>query len=141
MRACDTRSVCAAVVPDDTATFAQRLLALLDEGRRTATYKLATLLSLLDCCVSESDASGRAPEAIPIRGLAERVVALYWPQTRPYRSSAGSVRLRQSTQPKATTPDAVAALRVQAEAAGATSLHTAAVRVPDAYERCLKQSS
>lgn len=32
----------------DALAFAQLLLNLLDEGRRTATYKLAVLLALID---------------------------------------------------------------------------------------------
>jgi hypothetical protein len=70
----------------DPLAFAQLLLALLDEGRRTATYKLAVLLALIDCCAKGSDASGRAPTQIPTRDLARRVVELYWPRCVPTRT-------------------------------------------------------
>ncbi len=77
--------------PDAALAWAQLLLTVLDEGRRTATYKLAVLLGLLDRCVVATDAHGRAPAAVPVRDLAHRVLELYWPQVRPYptgRSSA-----------------------------------------------------
>jgi hypothetical protein len=43
--------------------FAERLLEVIDSGRRTATYKLALLIALLDLCARHSDAGGRAPAA------------------------------------------------------------------------------
>ena len=43
------------------AGFAERLLEVIDSGRRTATYKLAVLLALLDLCARHSDTDGRAP--------------------------------------------------------------------------------
>ena len=45
------------------AGFAERLLEVIDSGRRTATYKLALLIALLDLCARHSDAGGRAPRA------------------------------------------------------------------------------
>jgi hypothetical protein len=65
--------------------FAERLLEVIDSGRRTATYKLALLPALLDLCARHSDAAGRAPAPLYTRDIAEQVAALYWPQTIPYR--------------------------------------------------------
>lgn len=48
----------------DALTFAQLLLNLLEEGRRTATYKLAVLLALIDCCAGGTDAGGTAPDVV-----------------------------------------------------------------------------
>jgi len=42
------------------AGFAERLLEVIDSGRRTATYKLALLMALLELCARRSDAQGRA---------------------------------------------------------------------------------
>jgi hypothetical protein len=39
--------------------FPERLLEVIDSGRRTATYKLALLIALLDLCARHSDAGGR----------------------------------------------------------------------------------
>ena len=71
---------------DDLLT--ERLLRVIDEGRRTATYKLALLLALIDV-VAESPGQ----EILPTRRIAERVLAIYYPQTRltsPTTGSSGS---------------------------------------------------
>lgn len=114
----------------DALAFAQLRLNLLDEGRRTATYKLAVLLALIDCCVVGTDASGQAPDAVPTHDLARRVLDLYWPQVRDYALPAGgAVVLRQSSQQRAVTVDAVRRLRTQAQPVRATT--------PAAAERLL----
>lgn len=120
---------------DDPLAFTQRLLSLLDEGRRTATYKLAVVLALIDCCAVHSDASGRAPDAISTRDLATRVAELYWPQVRPHETA--SRILRQSSQPRAIAVDSVAQLRDVAGRHGATTFEAARARVPGDVERCL----
>lgn len=120
--------------PDAALAWAQLLLAVLDEGRRTATYKLAVLLGLLDCCVLGTDAAGQAPAAVPVRDLAQRVLELYWPQVRPYTD--GTV-LRQSSQPRAVTVDAVQALRTAAGRAGATTPAGAERVLPDLFSQTL----
>lgn len=114
----------------DALAFAQLLLNLLDEGRRTATYKLAVLLALIDCCATGTDATGTAPDSVPTRDLARRVLELYWPQVREYAATqTGAVVLKQSSQPRAVTVDAVRELRVRARTVGATT--------PSAAERAL----
>ena len=71
--------------PDRGAVaFAERVIALLDEGTFTATYKFALLLALLDVCLERTDASGRPPTTVSTRDLARRVIELYWPQTNEY---------------------------------------------------------
>ena len=50
--------------------FAERLLEVIDSGRRTATYKLALLMALLDLCARHSDADGRAPRLLYTRDIA-----------------------------------------------------------------------
>jgi hypothetical protein len=39
-------------VTDTGDVFAERLLQVIDEGKRTATYKLALLMALIDACCS-----------------------------------------------------------------------------------------
>ena len=43
--------------------FPERLLEVIDSGRRTATYKLALLIALLDLCARHSDAGGAGAAA------------------------------------------------------------------------------
>ena len=71
----------------------ERLLRVIDEGRRTATYKLALLIALIDAAAISNGVS-----EIPTRVVAEQVLALYYPQTRVYVSNVGIERvLRQIT--------------------------------------------
>jgi hypothetical protein len=85
---------------DDAIVFAEKLLALLDAGRYTATYKFAVLVALIDECVSSVDDEGRPPDELSAFRIGRRVLEQYWPQAVPYRSSATAapVRLRHSTQ-------------------------------------------
>ncbi|MGB8650752.1 MAG: HNH endonuclease signature motif containing protein [Mycobacteriales bacterium] len=93
----------------DAVELAQRLAALLESGRRVATYKLATLLALIDTCAeAEQPPASSQPFPVSILELADRVIDLYWPQVRPYYDLG---TLRQSTQHKAIVLDAVAELR------------------------------
>jgi hypothetical protein len=121
---------------NDPLAFAQLLLSLLDEGRRTATYKLAVLLALIDCCARSSDDLGRPAASVSTRDLARRVVDLYWRQVRPSGLVDGAV-LRQSSQPRAVTVDAVAELRRAAELVGASTFDAAELLTPSATARCL----
>ena len=61
-----------------------RLLALLDATRYSATYKLATLLALMDVVAEHTDSTGSAPQEVSANEVARRVIELYWPQTVPY---------------------------------------------------------
>jgi hypothetical protein len=79
----------------DAIAFAEKLLALLDTGSFTTSYKYAVLLALLDATVECTGADGSAPEVLHGRELGLRVFELYWRQARPL-SAAGP--LRQSRQ-------------------------------------------
>ena len=78
----------------------QRLLA---EGRFTASYKYALLLSLADVAVERGDDSGKAL-TISTKALAEKFIQYYWRQSLPYlprgRSRDGKV-LQQNTDRQA----------------------------------------
>lgn len=90
--------------PMDAVSFAERVLQLLDQAAFTATYKYAVLVALLDLVLENTSRSGTPPRSVTTRQLAEKVLELYWPQTRPYAalpagpdSSArtGGVRVRR----------------------------------------------
>ena len=86
---------------DGAIAFAERLLALLDEGSFTATYKYAVLLGLLDLCMEGVSAAGLAPDVLTTRQLAEKVIHLYWPHAAPYDRLPTPDVLRQNTSGQA----------------------------------------
>ena len=78
--------------------FAERLLQVIDEGRRTATYKLALLTALIDACAADVDNTGCAPAVLHTRTVAAHVLRIYFPQARSYLVGDGdSIHLSQIT--------------------------------------------
>jgi hypothetical protein len=124
--------------PDSAAAgFAERLLEVIDSGRRTATYKLALLMALLDLCARRGGLDGRPPRVLHTREIAERIVAIYWPQMMPYGRGPAVIELRQITAQRSAITGAVLEFRRAAEAAGVTSLSRARQRLPSAYAQML----
>src|SRR3954447_19938956 len=123
-----------AATSEDPLALGQRVVSVLETGARTATYKLATLMALVDHSVEHLPARPDDPLAVPVRDLAMRVVELYWPQVRTFENKP----LRQSTQPVAKIIDAVSELR-RATGAGDTgmSFAVASIRAPQGLERAL----
>jgi 5-methylcytosine-specific restriction endonuclease McrA len=79
--------------------FAERVMSLVESGRKSATYKLATLLALIDCATEATDPRRGPPHVLHARRVGERVVELYWPQTVVYGLRADRPSpLRQSPQ-------------------------------------------
>lgn len=118
------------------AGFAERLLEVIDSGRRTATYKLALLLALVDLCARRSDHEGRAPSELHTRDIAEQVAELYWPQVAPFRlhGSPEALDLRQISNKRSTVIDALRSFRLESESSGTTSLWLAHQRFPASYD-------
>ncbi len=81
--------------------FGEKLLALLDYGSFTATYKYAVLLGLIDLCLEHAGKAGEAPTSLTTRQLADKVVALYWPHSLPFAADDRAVVLRQNTSGQA----------------------------------------
>jgi hypothetical protein len=75
----------------------ERIIALLDEGLFTATYKYGVLLGLLDLCLEKGAESGNGTLTVTTRQLAEKVLVAYWPQVRPLPLLEGSIP-RQSSR-------------------------------------------
>jgi len=120
----------------DPLLLGQRVVAILETGLRTATYKLATLMALIEHCVENLPADPADTLAVPIPALAHRVLELYWQQVRPFDGH----ELRQSTQPKARIVAATKALRdAAATRRGGLSVDIARLRAPDAYERAIDE--
>ena len=119
------------MVNDDLLT--ERLLRVVDEGRRTATYKLALLLGLVDAVAL---APGHTD--IPTRDIAERVLELYYPQVRIYVANDGIAReLRQISVKRSAPLQAVLRLRLHGDAARCRNLQEVRSRLGEEFERAL----
>lgn len=70
---------------------AERVVTLLDEGAKSATYKPAVLVALIDLCIEQTSAKGEPPTSVTTRQLAERVVELYWPGTAIWNADTSKV--------------------------------------------------
>lgn len=80
----------------DLIGLAERILAILDRGSFTATYKYAVLLGLMDLCVEKTTRAGTAPTSVTTHELAEKVVALYWRHAQPIELGRERVLLKQN---------------------------------------------
>jgi len=118
----------------DPLLLGQRVVAVLETGMRTATYKLATLMALIDHCIENLPDGTDDDLSVPIPDLARRVLEIYWRQVRPFHGH----ELRQSTQPRARILIAANTLRTTAgSGARGLSVEVAALRAPQAYLRAI----
>lgn len=117
----------------DALRFAERVIALVDSGRKSATYKLATLLALIDVATERTSSVG-PPEVLSGREVALRVIELYWPQTTAFGTVDGRPSpLRQSAQND--IPAKLAAWRTAHPLATTASLADARTARPAAWDR------
>ena len=92
---------------DDGSLLAQRLLEVVNDGKRDATYKLALLLALIDWAMSNPD-----QDRIMTRELASSVFAIYFRQLERFTDRFGrDIVLRQGAQKKVLILDSVAGVR------------------------------
>ncbi len=116
---------------DDLLT--ERLLRVVDEGRRTATYKLALLLALIDAA-----ALNLGESHLSTRDIARLVIEIYYPQTRVYMAHDGISReLRQISMKSSPPLQATLRLRLRAEASGCKALAEVIRRLPQEYDTTL----
>lgn len=114
----------------DPLLLGQRVVAILETGLRTATYKLATLMALIEHCIENLPTDPAAALSVPIPDLARRVLEIYWIQVRPFDGR----ELRQSTQPRARILIATNNLRRAAKAGSrSVSVDIASLRAQNAY--------
>ncbi len=113
----------------------ERLLQVIDEGRRTATYKLALLSALIEAVAL---APGR--DDIPTRAIAGLVLERYLRQVRTYVSNDGTAHeLRQITNKQSAVITAVAELHRAAEEANARTLADIQIRLGTEYEHAVQR--
>ena len=78
----------------DPLLLGQRVVAILETGLRTATYKLATMMARVDHRMDNMPERPGEVLPVPIPDLAHRVPEIYWLQVGPFEGH----ELRQSTQ-------------------------------------------
>jgi hypothetical protein len=62
----------------DPLLLGQRVVAILETGLRTATYKLATLMALIEHSIENMPERPGDVLQVPIPELAHRVLEIYW---------------------------------------------------------------
>ncbi|MBJ7336655.1 HNH endonuclease, partial [Mycolicibacterium sp.] len=115
----------------DPLLLGQRVVAILETGLRTATYKLATLMALIEHSIENLPPQPDDPLTVPIPELAHRVLSIYWQQVRPFDGR----ELRQSTQPRARI--LIAANELRTASGRAASVDVARLRAPSAYVKAI----
>ncbi|KUI26173.1 HNH endonuclease [Mycobacterium sp. IS-1496] len=115
----------------DPLLLGQRVIAILEQGQRDATYKLATLMALIEHAIENLPRRDDDALTVPIPDLAHRVLALYWHQVRPFE---GHDLAQRRTGSRTRIIDATKELRSAAKAGnGRMSLEVAVLRAPAAY--------
>ena len=118
----------------DDELLTERLLRVIDEGRRTATYKLALLLALMD-----QVAANPGVDVIATRAISADVLARYYTQARRYVAHDGTAQeLRQISMKSSPPVRAAIKLRATGDAARCRSIDEVRQRLPEAYESALE---
>jgi len=120
-------------------SFAERLLAAVDRGRRTGTHKLVLLLALVDEVPERFDPrTGAAPHSIHLEDLAHRVLDYTLLQSRPFRDGHAPLgQLRSTRQSSLVTAGQIAREEVGVYDAGLRDADDLRVRDPRAYRRAI----
>jgi hypothetical protein len=118
----------------DPLLLGQRVVAILETGLRTATYKLATLMALVEHCIENLPERPQDTLRVSLPELAHRVLDIYWQQVRPFDGH----ELRQSTQSRARI--LLATNQLRAASGRATGwVDVARLRAPAAYQSAIDE--
>ncbi|MDB4930610.1 MAG: hypothetical protein JWM10_3094 [Myxococcaceae bacterium] len=117
----------------DDPAFVEKLLAVLDQGQFTATYKFAVLLALVDLCMERASAQGAAPSSVTTAQLAGKVLALYWPQATAFRGTDAVLRQGGARAGDAKVLTLIRAFRERHAPDPSTTLPRARASAPAAY--------
>ncbi len=120
---------------DGALQFAERLIALLDATRYSATYKLATLLALIDVAAERTAPDGTAPATLSAKDVGRRVIELYWPQTVPYGAAAHGEPRVLLQAPQNDIPAKLAAWRAARRLPQGASLDDARAADPEGWRQ------
>lgn len=129
---------------DELIAFGEKLLAILDRGTFTATYKYAVLLALMDLALEATGRDGAPPTSVTTRQLAERIIDLYWPHTRVFsRGSQANVlwqnRPQKDKHGQAEIVTALVKFREATDTTGTTTLHRRRLANPKAWQRLVNK--
>lgn len=120
---------------NDPLLIGQRVVAILETGQRDATYKLATLMALIEHSIENLPVRSEDTLAIPIPDLAHRVLAIYRRQVRPFQ---GHDLAQRRTGTKTRIVDATKELRAASRAGSNNmSLEVAMLCAPTEYKRTI----
>lgn len=122
----------------DPLALGRRIIDILESGKKTSTYKLAVLQALIDCCIERVPDDPHAYVNVPLDELTDRVIELYWPQTRPLAWNDDRP-LRQASEGSEML-DAIGEFRKAAKAGPNKLLADAIREAPDgAYANAFKK--
>ncbi len=111
---------------------AARLLELIDEAQTSTSYKYALLIALIDLCQAHELQGAGATTMLTTRQIAERVIELYWAQTRPHPAKAEP--LRQLHGKKSSVVERITAFRKYCGHPGFASPHKTRLADATGYE-------
>lgn len=120
----------------DPIRFAEKLIVLLDQGGFTATYKYAVLVALMDLSLELSADGGIAPTMVTTPQLANKIVQLYWPQTRAWDRGA---TLRQNRSGQAKIVSLIADFKERHSPDPSASLYRSRLQAPQAFAKLCRQ--
>jgi hypothetical protein len=117
---------------------AERVLAILDQGSFSATYKYALFTAILDLVLEKSTVGG-PPTSLTTRELAEEIVELYWPHASPYEPARRVLRQGGGqAEHQAEIVRAIARFRQDAAGAPEELQYRARIAQPKKYEQLVR---
>lgn len=119
--------------------FVEKVLTLLDQAQYTTTYKYAVMLALVDLCMERATADGAPPTSVTTRQLAERVLALYWPQAATFRDTATVLRQNSDRAKDARLLTLIRAFRDEHAPDPTARLAKARAAAPIAFDALLRE--
>lgn len=123
---------------DGTIRFAEKTLALLDDGSFSATYKYAVLLSLIDLCLEETQKDGAPPSMVTTNQLAGKVVEFYWRQAAPFVVETGRTLL-QNTGQQAAILSQISKFRRQTGGNIGATMHRSRLEHPQKFKKLMRE--
>ncbi|MBI1735744.1 MAG: hypothetical protein HYR51_11280 [Candidatus Rokubacteria bacterium] len=97
------------------------------------------VLELLDLVIEQTERSGRPPDVVTTRQLAEKIVEIYWPQTRPFARGSEASVLVQNVRGQAEILGHIARFRTRRALDSVAPMWEAAHADPAGFERLVRE--